>query len=79
MYLKEAMGWVDRSLALDRNFFNLKTKAELLALEGKTSEAIAAGEEGVKIIKARGVSNLPDFQRQQVADMEKMVADWKKK
>src|SRR3970040_1994114 len=78
MYLKEAMGWVDRSLAIERNFFNLKTKAELLALEGKTSEAIAAAEEGLKIISPR-VAQLPDFQRQQVTDMEKMVADWKKK
>ena len=79
MYLKEAMGWVDRSLALERNFFNLRTKAELLALDGKTSEAITVAEEGLKIIKARGVANLPDFQRQQVTDTEKMVAEWKKK
>ncbi len=78
MYLKEAMGWIDRSLALDRNFFNLKTKAELLALDGKATEAIAAAEEGLKIIQPR-VAQLPDFQRTQVTDLEKLVTEWKKK
>jgi hypothetical protein len=79
LYLKEAMDWVDRSVALDRNFFNLRTKAELLAKDGKTSEAITVAEEGLKLIKARDLSKLPDFQRQQVTDMEKMVEGWKKK
>lgn len=79
MYLKEAMEWIDRSLALDRNFFNLRTKAELLALAGKTKEAIATAEEGLKLIKARGLSSLPDFQRVQVTATEKMVAEWKSK
>jgi len=78
MYLKEAMGWIDRSLALERNFFNLRTKAELLALDGKKSEAIAAAEEGLKIMKARDISKLPEGQRLQIADVEKMVAEWKK-
>ena len=79
LYLKEAMTWVDRSIALDKNFFNLRTKAEILAKSGKTSEAIAVAEEGLKLIKAGDLSKLPDFQRQQVTDAEKMVAEWKKK
>jgi hypothetical protein len=79
MYPKEAMEWVDRSLALNRNFFNLRTKAELMALDGKTKEAIALAEEGLKLIKATDMSRLPDFQRQQVADTEKMVNEWKMK
>lgn len=79
MYLKEAMEWADRSIALNKNFFNLRTKAELLAADGKTKEAIAAAEEGLKIIKATDISKLPDFQRQQITDTEKMVAEWKAK
>jgi hypothetical protein len=47
------MAWVDRSLELDRNPRNLQTKAELLAAAGKTTEAIAVAEEGVKIAKAK--------------------------
>lgn len=79
VYLKEAMEWVDRSIALNKNFGNLRTKAELLALEGKFKEAIAAAEEGLKITKATDMSRLSDFQRQQIADTEKMVAEWKAK
>ena len=79
MYVKEAMDWVDRSIALNKSFFNLRTKAELFALEGKFKEAVAAGEEGLKIIKAGDISKLPDFQRVQVDATEKMVAEWKGK
>lgn len=77
--LKEGLDWVDRSIALNKTFFNLRTKAELLALDGKAKEAIAAAEEGLKIIKATDVSKLPDFQRAQIADTEKLVAEWKSK
>jgi hypothetical protein len=79
MYLKEAMEWVDRSIALNRNFGNLRTKAELLALEGKHKEAIAVAEEGLKIIKAQDQSRLSDVQKQQIAATEKLVAEWKAK
>jgi hypothetical protein len=79
MYLKEALEWVERSIALNKNFLNLRTKAELLALDGKTKEAIAVAEEGLKIIKATDMSKLADFQRQQVTDTEKLVAEWKAK
>lgn len=78
MYLKEANEWADRSLALDRNFFNLRTKAELLALDGKTKEAIALGDEAMKMIRARGISTLPDFQQAAVAAFEKLLESWKK-
>ncbi|MEX0601894.1 MAG: DUF2911 domain-containing protein [Bacteroidota bacterium] len=79
VHLAEAMGWVDRSLALNKNFNNLRTKAELLAMDGKTKEAVAAAEEGLKIIKAMDQSRLSDFQLQQIVDVEKAVAEWKKK
>jgi hypothetical protein len=79
MYLKEAGDWIDRSLALDKNFFNLRTKAEILALNGKVQEAIAAGDEAMTIIRARGISTLPDFQQTAVANFEKLLASWKMK
>lgn len=79
IYTKEAMDWVNRSIAMDKNFNNLRTKAELLALDGKKAEAIAAAEEGLKIIKAGDQAKLSAPQRQAITDVEKMVADWKKK
>jgi len=79
IYSTEAMEWIDRSIAMNKNFFNLRTKAELLAAAGKTAEAIAAAEEGLKIIKAGDMSKLPDFQKVQVADTEKLLAQWKAK
>lgn len=79
IYLQEAMEWIDRSIALNKNFGNLRTKAELLAREGKVQEAIAAAEEGLKIIKAQDQSRLSDLQKQQIAATEKMVAEWKSK
>lgn len=79
MYLKEALEWIDRSIALNKNFGNLRTKAELLARDGKLQEAIAAAEEGLKIIKAQDQSRLSDAQKQQIAATEKMVAEWKAK
>jgi len=50
----------------------------LLAKKGKKSEAIALGEEGLKLIKAGDTSKLPSFQRQMIADTERMVMEWKK-
>ncbi len=79
MYLEEANGWIDRSLAMERNFANLRTKSELLAYAGKTKEAIAAAEEGLKLMKARDPKTLSDGQKQQIADVEKMVGEWKSK
>ena len=78
MFLKEAHGWVDRSLALDKNFFNLRTKAEFLHLEGNKNEAIRTGEESMKLIRARDIKSLPGFQQQQVTDFEKLLEQWKK-
>ena len=79
IYLTEAMTWIDRSLVLERTFANLRTKAELLALNGKTVEAIAAAEEGLKIIKAGDASKLSATQKTQIADTEKLLAEWKMK
>ena len=79
IYPAEAMEWIDRSLALNRNFSNLRTKAELLALNGKTGEAIAAGEEGLKLIRSGDPAKLTQTQKTQIGDTEKLLAQWKNK
>ena len=72
MYLEEGLAWVERSIALDKNARNLQTKAELLALTGKTDNAIATAEEAVKIAKAKDP-------KANTSGLEKMIADWKAK
>jgi len=72
----EAMGWVERSIAMDKNPTNLATKAELLAAAGKTKEAIAAAEEGLVVGKAKDPKF--DGSRQGLA-LTKLLGDWKKK
>ncbi|MEX1274563.1 MAG: DUF2911 domain-containing protein [Bacteroidota bacterium] len=78
VYINEAVDWADRALAMNKNANTLRTKAELLAKAGKKQEAITAGEESLKMFKAMDQSRMADFQKQQIADFEKMVADWKK-
>lgn len=62
----------EKSIAVNENASNLRTKAELLAQLGKTKEAIAAAEKAVTVGKAAN----PKFNS---ADLDKMIADWKKK
>ncbi|HAL55669.1 MAG TPA: hypothetical protein DCP63_04105 [Bacteroidetes bacterium] len=78
VYFKEAVEWADRALAMNKNASTLRTKAELLAKSGNKAEAISAGEESLKMFKAMDQSRMSDFQKQQVADFEKIVAGWKK-
>jgi thioredoxin-related protein len=52
--LKAALNWVNRSVSLNKNFYNLDTKANLLNKLGKKKEALAAAEEAVKLAKADG-------------------------
>jgi tetratricopeptide (TPR) repeat protein len=72
IYLNEAMDWVDRSIALDKNPRNLRTKAELLAQAGKPEEAIATAEEAVKLSKQRDP-------KANTSALEKLISDWKEK
>ncbi len=76
VYANEAMSWIERSIALDKNQTNLRTKAELLAGAGKTQDAIATAEEAVKVGKSRD----PKFESSQFAkDLAKLIGDWKAK
>ena len=71
-YAEQAMGWVDRSLALERNASNVRTKAELLAGQGKYKEAITLAEESMKLAKAQNPAA-------NVTATEQLITDWKKK
>jgi hypothetical protein len=70
--LEQAMVWVDRSLALNRNASNVRTKAELLAQKGNYKEAIPLAEESIKLAKAQNPGA-------NVTATEQLITDWKKK
>jgi len=77
MYTTEALDWADRSVAMNKNFNNLRTKAELQAIAGKTKEAIATGEECLKLYKAADPKTISAFTKTAFEGFEKMVANWK--
>ena len=68
----EALGWLNKSIAIKETFGNLSAKARLLGEMGKTKEAIEAGEKAVQVGKAATpVVNTADF--------EKTLNGWKTK
>jgi hypothetical protein len=71
LYLNEATGWIERSIALDKNARNLQTKAELFAKMGNMKEAIVSAEEAIKITKARDP-------KANTEGLEKLISGWKK-
>jgi len=48
-YLDDAMSWIEASLALERNFWNLATKARLLARADRYEEAIQQAREALRV------------------------------
>jgi hypothetical protein len=72
VYPQEAMGWVDRSIALEKNPRNLQTKAELLAQAGKAAEAVSLAEEAVKMAQAKDP-------KANVDGLQKLIQGWKGK
>jgi hypothetical protein len=72
VYAEQAMGWVDRSIALERNATNVRTKAELLAGQGKYKEAITLAEESMKLARAQNPAA-------DVKGTEQLINEWKKK
>jgi len=71
--VEEAMGWLDQSIKIKETLGNVGLKARVLAEQGKTAEAIAAGERAIVVGKEAKASP------QAIANMEKLVADWKAK
>lgn len=68
----EAMKDVERSVAAKKGYSNTAQMARMLAAEGKTAEAIKAGEEAVALGKAS-----PD--KPNMEAFEKALAEWKAK
>jgi hypothetical protein len=73
--LDDAGRWIDASIALEPNFATHRAKALLLAKKNDFKGAVTAGEKA--LAAAKGAAQPP--QPQQVADLEKSIADWKKK
>jgi hypothetical protein len=71
--VEEAMGWLDHSIKVKETIGNLGLKARVLAEQGKTADAIAAGERAIQVGKDAKAN--PG----QIANMEKLVAEWKAK
>lgn len=67
----DAMSWIDRSIALEPTWPNLRLKARMLAAEGRNREAVTAGERAVRTAKA--MSNPPDTR-----SFEAEIAEWKR-
>jgi hypothetical protein len=66
----EAIGWLEQSIKAKETFGNLSTKARWLASQGKTQEAIAAGEKALVLGKEAKANT---------SDLEKRLAEWKAK
>lgn len=72
--LDDAGKWLDRSIATKATFGNLSTKANALAAEGKTKDAVATAEKALAAGKAAEQKPSPEA----VQALEKKIAEWKK-
>ncbi|AFC25057.1 putative disulfide-isomerase [Saprospira grandis str. Lewin] len=53
--LKAALKWINKSIELEENYYNVDTKANLLHKLGKKKEALATAEKAVELAKAQGM------------------------
>jgi hypothetical protein len=67
----EARQWIDKSISIKETWLNLRVKADMMAKEGKTAEAIQFGEKAIAVGKT-------DAPADEIAKIEKQVAEWKK-
>lgn len=67
----EARQWMDKSISIKETWLNLRVKADMLAKDGKTAEAIQFGEKAIAVGKT-------DAPADEIAKIEKQVAEWKK-
>jgi|CXWL01.1.fsa_nt_gi hypothetical protein len=72
--LDAALRWANASIAVEKTFFNLRTKARILNKKGDTAGAIAAGEEALAVAAALATP----IQGPAVPDFRKEVDGWKK-
>ena len=68
----EAWKQLEKSIAASRNWANVSRKARFLAEEGKTAEAVKAGEEALALAKA-------DPAKPNTSAFEKTLGEWKAK
>lgn len=68
----EARQWIDKSISIKETWLNLRLKADMMAKEGKTAEAIQFGEKAIAVGKT-------DAPADEIAKIEKQVAEWKAK
>lgn len=70
-----ALRWAEASIAVEKTFFNLRTKARILAKKGDPASAVTIGEEALQVAAAMatppGGPAVPDFRKE--------VDGWKKK
>jgi hypothetical protein len=71
-HLDEAMHWIDASLALERNFWNLAAKARLLARSGDPAGAAQVGQEALDLANAMD-DPPPEGYRRELAEE---IAGW---
>ncbi len=55
--LKEALGWVDRSIGMEANYFNVDTKAFLLYKMKNYKEAKVAATKAIELARAEGMDD----------------------
>lgn len=67
--------WLDASIAKEANFANQRAKALMLAKKNDFKNAVTWGEKALAAAKAAQRPPAP----QAVADLEKQIAEWKKK
>ncbi len=66
----EALGWLEQSIKIKETYNNMNSKARYLAAQGKTAEAIVAGEKALALAKEA---------KQGTGDLEQRLAEWKAK
>lgn len=71
--LTQALTWAEQSIKTRENFNNLNLRARILAAQGKTAEAVVAGEKALQVGRAANAN------AQALAAFEKTVGDWKAK
>ena len=71
--LNQAMGYIDTSIGIKSTWWNNWVKAQILAKQGKRSEAVASAEQAQRL--GKGDEVYEGFFKDQVA---KAIADWKK-
>ena len=71
--LNQAIGYIDTSIGIKPTWWNNWVKAQILAKQGKRTEAVASAEQAQKL--GKGDEVFEGFFKDQVA---KAIADWKK-